>query len=261
MRVVRVVAAFVVASLLACASDETGPSITTDVDAVAPDGEAVADVPADPWTFDVPVSDADAGADAVVDPGTVDLPDAAEATAETLPDAAPGNLSCKEFYRQCVAKCPVGADGMPLPTCFEACHQTLSPEGAQVTDAFVACVTNSGCNLKPDDQAKLSCYAEECGDTYYACFHGDDDCAAVLKCAQACPQGEGNGKCVVACSQDGTVAAQQHLVKILKCIADNCCPTDAAACGTPTGQQCAKDVFQPTGACFQLGVQCMTGTY
>jgi hypothetical protein len=259
MRVVRILAAFVVASLLACASDEAGPSVTTDVDAVVPDADAEADVPADPWTFDAPGPDATTEVPA--DPGAGDVPEAGEAGGDALAQDAPGNLSCKEFYRQCVAKCPIGADGMPLPTCFEACHQNLSPEGAQVTDAFVACITNSGCNLKPDDQAKLACYAETCGDTYYACFHGDDDCAAVLKCAQACPQGEGNGTCVVACSQDGTVAAQQHLVKILKCIADDCCPTDAAACGTPTGQQCAKDVFQPTGACFQLGVQCMTGTY
>ncbi|MBM4396926.1 MAG: hypothetical protein FJ087_14710 [Deltaproteobacteria bacterium] len=186
---------------------------------------------------------------------------AAEADpASTGPDVAGlTGLDCKQFYRRCVSQCPVGADKLPDPGCFDACRVTLSANGGKTLDALLACVATSGCDAEPDDSAKLACYAGECADPYFACFHGEDSCKDVLACAQGCPQGEENGACLVACSQEGTVEAQKQIATILKCIGDECCPGDAAKCGTPQGQQCSKDVLGIGGACFALGMACVAG--
>jgi hypothetical protein len=222
---------------------------------VAPDGLDAAPDAA------VEVSDAagdpagDAAGEAAIEAVEVS-PDMAASTPDT---AGLSGLTCKQFYRQCVSQCPVGADKLPDPGCFDACRVTLSADGGRVLDALLSCIATSGCDAKPDDAAKLACYAGECADPYFACFHGEDSCKDVLACAQGCPQGEGNGACLVACSQEGTVEAQKQIASILKCIGDECCPGDAAKCGTPQGQQCSKDVFQIGGACFALGMGCMAG--
>lgn len=213
------------------------------------------------------------------DPGSLPKPDVAdipgfpdmaplETAMENVSDsldpadtAALSDLSCKEFYLQCVSQCPLDGEGLAEEACFEACRDTLSTEGEAELDTFLGCLETSGCDIEPDDAAKWNCYVEQCDDAYFGCFHGDEDCAAVLQCIQACPQGDGYGTCVVVCTQDGEADAQKQLVKILQCIGENCCPGDAAQCQTPEGQQCSKDVFQMGGACFLLGSACLMGTY
>ncbi len=233
----------------ACGSSDTAMTVDVAVDDVAV--VEVVDVAVEAMAEVAPEAVAELPIEAVVE--------VAADVSFTLDTVGLSNLSCKDFYRECVSQCPKGADGQPVPTCFQACHQLLSPEGATTTDAFVKCVVDSGCDLKADDQAKLACYGQTCGDTYFACFHGTSGCKDVLTCAQACPQGTTYGACVVACSQDGTVDAQKQLIAILKCISDNCCKANAADCQTPAGQQCAKDVFTPVtgGQCLQLGLACM----
>lgn len=212
-------------------------------------GEADVPIPVDAFAFDAEVPFGDA----------VEVSSSQDISAFQPDVAGLSNLSCKEFYRQCVAQCPLGTNDLPEPACFDACRPTLSAEGASTLDAFVACLQTSGCELMTDATARLTCYGEACGTTYTACFHGDLGCGDVLTCAQACPQGDSYSSCVVACSQDGTVDSQALIVKILQCIAAACCPDNSAACNTPEGKTCTNQVFQLGGACFGLGVQCVSG--
>jgi len=213
----------------------------------------------DTWSLPLPdLSDTVASSDGV------DL----ESPIETYIDAGHppetvvmSDLTCKDFYLLCVSQCPLDTDGLPEEACFDACRETLSIEGEAALDTFLMCLDTSECDAEPDDSAKWNCYVNHCDDAYFGCFHGDEDCASVLKCIQACPQGDGQGACVVTCTQDGEPDAQKQLFKILKCIGENCCPDDAAQCRTPAGQQCGEDVFQVGGACFVLGTACIMGTY
>jgi len=250
---------------VACASseDQGGPGTdTAGVDAggdapltdvgFATDPGALPDAPAE---VAPEAGDEDAPADtATPDPGAPDLP--VEATPDT---SSPGTQTCKQFYQECANLCPTAANGLPEPACFEACRPGLSAEGSQTLDAFLSCLANAGCDNQPDDTAKLLCYAGTCDDEYFACFHGDDTCGQVLTCMGGCPQDATNGACVVTCTQDGTVEAQKKLVGILTCIADTCCPDDAAACNTEAGKACSQGAVKMGGACFGQVTGCLVG--
>ena len=240
-------------ALAACDSSDDGQrsprSDTSGGDsAVTPDGFVAPDATDDAAAPDVGSTD---GTDTPADVSV--LPDTAPA------DVAPGTLSCKEFYQQCVSQCPKGADGQATPECFDACKPQLSVEGLAVTDALVACVDQAGCSGIADAGQALSCFANACSSQYFACFHGDQACKDVLTCMGGCAQGDGYDACVVACSQDGTEDAQQQLIAILQCIGQACCPDDAAACNTDAGKQCGKDAVGFGGACFTQASQCALG--
>jgi hypothetical protein len=216
------------------------------LDVVAPQGDVVAP-PED-------VGPADAGSS--------DAADLQEDAADVAwPDTAPGDLSCKAFYAECVAQCPKGTDGQVDPDCFEACRATLSASGEADLDAMLGCTDAAGCADAADGAAALTCFADACLNEYLACFHGEASCTEVLQCMGACPEGEENGLCVLVCSQEGTPEAQQHLFSMLACAGEACCPGDAATCQTPDGQACSKAAFEMGGECFGLATQCLMGTY
>lgn len=227
------------------AGDVAAPDLAAP-DLAAPDGD-VAAPPADVGATDVGAPDA-------VDPQ-------GDAAAEAWPDTAPGDLSCKAFYAECVAQCPAGADGQVDAGCFEACRATLSAQGEADLDAMLACTESAGCAALEDGAAALTCFAEACLGEYLTCFHGEASCTEVLQCMGACPEGEGNGLCVLVCSQEGTPEAQQHLFAMLACAGEACCPGDAAACQTSEGQACTKAAFEFGGDCFGMATQCLMGTY
>jgi hypothetical protein len=204
--------------------------------------------------------------DAVV-PGDAPAPDGAEADTDhpadtaVQPDLPPGTLTCKQFYQQCVAACPKGGDGQPTAACFDQCRTQLSAEGETVTAALLVCVEDSGCSEISDSSQALSCFSTNCSAEYFGCFSGPDECKDILTCMGACPQGDAYNACVVTCSQDGTEPAQKHLISILQCIGQACCPADAAACGTTEGQACSTAAVQMGGDCFGPVTQCLMGTY
>jgi len=242
---------------VACGSSDGNEGRSGHDTAVAPDSQG----------SDVAVDDTDSPEKDSVVPGDVPAPDAAEADTDhpsdtaVQPDLPPGTLSCKQFYQECVAACPKGADNQPTAACFDQCRTQLSAEGEAVTAALIVCVEDSGCKDIADASQSFSCLAEMCSTPYFACFQGTDECSAILTCMGGCPEGDAKGACVVACSQDGTVPAQQHLISILTCIGQACCPADAAACNTTEGQACSKAAVQMGGDCFGLVTQCLMGTY
>ncbi len=199
--------------------------------------------------------------DAVGTDAAVDTPAPDVTPVDVVADLPPGTLSCKQFYQQCVAACPKGADGQPTAACFDQCRTQLSAEGETVTAALLVCVEDSGCSDITDSSQALSCFSANCSAEYFGCFSGPDECKDILTCLGGCPQGDTYNACVVTCSQEGTEPAQKHLISILQCIGEACCPADAAACGTTEGQACSKAAVQMGGDCFGPVTQCLMGTY
>ncbi len=186
--------------------------------------------------------------------------DQAETVGETTTpevDLTEGTLDCKEFHRQCVAACPLNAENLPEPSCFEACKPYLTPQGEADLDAFLGCLDQAGCGAMEGQEALL-CMGDSCFAEYTGCFQGDQSCGDVLGCMGDCPEGDG-GACVVLCTQDGTPDAQQKLFDIIGCISDSCCPDDYATCGTPEGQTCSETAVGLGGDCFTVVTACMMG--
>jgi hypothetical protein len=143
--------------------------------------------------------------------------------------------SCKWVYTECFAACPKDAQGYIDQQCGQQCLQQASPQGLQDYNALSSCI-QSKCSTATTDAEFSECLNTFCMDQYYACFHGDQPCSALLQCQDA------------DCVAEGTVDAQKQFWAILDCLRAACCTTET--CDTPTENQCWSTQQQQGGSCY-----------
>lgn len=145
-------------------------------------------------------------------------------------------MDCAD-YGACVNACESGD-----AACNAACDARTTFAAFDAYGAVVDCVVNN-CSEAPDFNA---CMLSACGDQYFACFSGPENCGWLWGCVSHCgPFPDCIGDCLV----EGTRAAQDEVLAVVNCIGDACGELDPAG-------DCWAAAITDGGACAGIHATC-----
>jgi hypothetical protein len=149
---------------------------------------------------------------------------------------------CGDEFTACVGG---GSDGLScklLVTCLIDCHYDeicalscappMSPEAQAEADELGACAELAMCDV-------FACTAESCADQWGVCMSGEDSCAQIYACIDAC---DGAPICETNCLHEGSFPEQDVLFDLQDCIGNNDCVDQDQQCietyCAPQAMQC-----------------------
>ena len=158
----------------------------------------------------------------------------------SLTDVCAVLMTCPE-YSDCIDAC--GGD----TTCESECDSRTSFPVWDSYTAIINCIIDN-CAGVPSSQFN-ACMFQECGEQYYGCFSGPENCGWLWGCVTHCsPQPDCFGECLIS----GTPEAQESVIAVVNCI--------GATCGNDVeaNAPCWNEAVADGGACAADGQTCIS---